>query len=128
MILDLDGFKAVNDQKGHLKGNEVLCGVARVIENALEVSCTCARLGGDEFAVILHNCEESQGLFVAENVRRRISEDASLSEDGVKASIGIAVFPKHGHTPVEILNAADTAMYRAKRAGGNRVEAASPPQ
>jgi len=126
IFMDLDGFKAVNDGKGHLKGDEVLRTVANILRKSVEGSSVLARNGGDEFAAILTDCGAQRALLWAEKIKRQISEDVFLVANAVTASIGVAVFPQHGSTSLDLLRAADTAMYEAKKQGGNRVSVAPP--
>ncbi|MCS7235511.1 MAG: sensor domain-containing diguanylate cyclase [Armatimonadota bacterium] len=123
VLLDLDGFKQVNDLFGHPYGDEVLRQVARMATEACRGMDLPARLGGEEFVLVLPHAPKLAALQVAERLRRRI-EETSL-EEGLRlsASFGVAVFPDDGNTPDALIRAADEAMYRAKRAGGNRVEA-----
>src|SRR6185312_10533414 len=103
VVCDLDGFKDVNDRYGHLVGDEALEHVARVMRDALRSSDGAYRLGGDEFGLIL--------VEAANDVA-----DDGLS--GLRASFGVAICPEHGVTPSALFNAADQAMYGAKRSGG----------
>lgn len=123
VLLDLDGFKQVNDLFGHQYGDEVLRQVARMATEACRGMDLPARLGGEEFVLVLPHAPKLAALQVAERLRRRIEQ--TTLEEGVRlsASFGVAVFPEDGNTPDALLRAADEAMYRAKRAGGNRVEA-----
>lgn len=123
VLLDLDGFKQVNDLFGHPYGDEVLRLVARMATEACRGMDLPARLGGEEFVLVLPHAPKLAALQVAERLRRRIDETAL--EEGIRlsASFGVAVFPDDGNTPDALVRAADEAMYRAKRAGGNRVEA-----
>ena len=123
VLLDLDGFKRVNDLFGHPYGDEVLRQVARMATEACRGMDLPARLGGEEFVLVLPHAPKLAALQVAERLRRRI-EETSL-EEGLRlsASFGVAVSPDDGSTPDALIRAADEAMYRAKRAGGNRVEA-----
>jgi diguanylate cyclase (GGDEF)-like protein len=127
ICLDLDGFKAVNDKRGHLKGDEVLRVLAGILRRSVEGPSILARNGGDEFAAILKDCEAEQAVLHAEKLRSHIAEDIFLIEYGVTASIGVAVFPQHGNSSLELLKAADSAMYEAKRQGGNSVKMAGTP-
>jgi diguanylate cyclase (GGDEF)-like protein len=126
IFMDLDGFKAVNDGKGHLKGDEVLRAVANILRKSVEGTSVIARNGGDEFAVLLMDCGAKRALLSAEKIKSQLGEDAFLIENGVTASIGVAVFPQHGRSASDLLKAADSAMYEAKKQGGNRVKVASP--
>ena len=117
MMLDLDGFKPVNDALGHATGDYVLQDVASRISDCLRDADTAARLGGDEFAILLPNIPDREAAFpVARRILEAISEPFVF--DGRKwtitASIGISFFPEHSEDPESLLKNADTAMYRAK--------------
>lgn len=125
MMIDLDGFKAVNDTYGHAAGDAVLKAVSQRIHARLRRSLDLvARLGGDEFAVIVSDTHRHQALLeqIAGDLLGLISQPIDL-EDAVQvhvgASIGVASFPSDGLTSKTLLEAADTAMYAAKRRGKN---------
>jgi diguanylate cyclase len=118
LLFDLDGFKEVNDRLGHQVGDRLLQGVADQISAAAPVGSLAARLGGDEFAVLVPDVgDDREALAMAEHLRRRLTRPIDV--DGfplsVDLSVGMAFAPTHGHTPTELLGAADIAMYRAKR-------------
>jgi len=124
LFLDLDRFKAVNDQYGHLVGSEALRRLCRVLEQCIRQVDTLARYGGDEFAIVLVDTDHDTALQVAERIRRRIDayvfevdRDVRLS---LTLSIGVATCPAHGVARDRILDLADKAMYRAKSNGRNR--------
>ncbi len=119
MIIDLDGFKEVNDSLGHLAGDALLRGVAGRLNAKLPRDSLLARLGGDEFGVIMRSpriLEDSNEM--ARQLRETLITPFQVS--GVKirvdASIGIAYAPRHGNDASTLLSRADIAMYRAKRA------------
>ena len=114
IMVDLDGFKAVNDQFGHQLGDEVLNKVADVLVRSVRSTDFAARVGGDEFAVLL---TDSGG---SEHVAGRIIDRISNLGHGVTASVGMVTYETHMQAPESVLAAADAAMYEAKRAGGNR--------
>jgi diguanylate cyclase (GGDEF)-like protein len=118
VVCDLDGFKDVNDRHGHLAGDEALEHVASVLRDALRSSDGAYRLGGDEFGLILVEA----GSDVAGEVVQRVCGSLAFPHDerltDLRASFGVAVCPEHGLTPSALFNAADQAMYDAKRAGG----------
>jgi diguanylate cyclase (GGDEF)-like protein len=119
-MLDLNGFKAVNDTFGHHAGDLVLVEIATRLSGTLRESDTAARLGGDEFVLLL----PATPLLGAVEAARALVDFivAPITIDGksltVGASIGIAVFPNHGDDPDVLLAAADSAMYEAKHSGG----------
>ncbi len=126
MFLDLDQFKVINDSLGHDAGDQVLLGVAERLKTALREEDTAARLGGDEFAVLCENLDSvDDGTLIAERVRAAAS-GSSVAEGvelGVTASVGVVVVePDSDVTAEALLQAADTAMYRAKERGRDRVE------
>ena len=118
---DLDGFKAINDRHGHAAGDAVLIEIARRAHSVLRASDTIARMGGDEFAVLMPTAASAQD---AMNVAKRLlgvaGRPVAIENDAVSVgmSVGIAVYPTDGEDPSAVLNSADHAMYRAKRAGG----------
>ena len=126
ILLDLDQMKAVNDTQGHQAGDALLIEMShRLISGVREVDLV-ARYGGDEFALILPSTGLAGAIWLAEKVRIAIA-DAPFEFDGqhwfdVSASIGVATYPHDGKTSAELVKAADSALYRAKAAGGNRVE------
>jgi diguanylate cyclase (GGDEF)-like protein len=126
IMMDLDQFKLVNDQQGHLEGDRVLRLVAKLLKDQLRQSSVLARYGGDEFSVLLPDTTEEQARCTAERLRQSIEKDPSLATHHVTASFGIAVYPQHGATHQAILEVADTGMYLAKHEKGNRVRAAMP--
>ncbi len=120
LVLDLDGFKAVNDHYGHAAGDEVLCAVGRRLLTCVRDSDTVARMGGDEFTVLLHGIRgEGEAARVAGKILRALSVPFMLGEirTGIGASIGIALCPAHGVTLDGLLAQADQAMYHAKEGG-----------
>jgi len=119
MFLDLDNFKQVNDTLGHQKGDELLVTIARLLRKRLRQLDLVARLGGDEFAVILPHTNEEQAQLISEQILASII--TATEHINVTASIGIALFPAHGIDANTLLNCADTAMYKAKQEGRNRI-------
>lgn len=116
LVLDLDGFKAVNDALGHAAGDELLIGVARRLEQSLRDTDTCARMGGDEFVVVCEDLSHpSDGPLVAGRLETALAAGLAIGDRTVPvlASVGIAV-SSAGSSPHELIAEADTAMYRAK--------------
>nr|WP_231126315.1 PAS domain S-box protein [Motilibacter aurantiacus] len=128
LYLDLDNFKDVNDALGHAAGDELLVEFSRRLTACLRDSDTAARLGGDEFVVV---CEDLAGPEEASGIASRVEEaldvDVPVRDHPVRvtASIGIAVSSGH-ETGADLLREADTAMYRAKRAGRGTFALADP--
>ena len=120
MMLDLDGFKEVNDTCGHSIGDQVLIQVSRRITNCVRDVDAVARLGGDEFAVLLVSDAGDQATVMARRVLAALELPVALTTTtvGVAASIGIAT-AEPGETADELLRNADLAMYTAKTAGGS---------
>jgi diguanylate cyclase (GGDEF)-like protein/PAS domain S-box-containing protein len=123
LYIDLDDFKQVNDLHGHEAGDELLRTVARRLGETVRASDTVARLGGDEFVVLLESIHVAENaMMVAGKLAAALREPLVLGTIGVSAhaSIGIAIHPDDGEDGFALLQQADAAMYRAKRAGGNR--------
>jgi len=129
LMMDLDHFKAVNDNYGHLAGNRTLQDVGVIIKAALRSGDVAARFGGEEFAAFLLDADYLQGLVAAERVRRGV-EEAVFSAAAEAAhptaerfhltvSIGVACFPDDARDPIRLVELADSALYRAKRNGRN---------
>jgi diguanylate cyclase (GGDEF)-like protein len=122
LLLDLDGFKAVNDSFGHAIGDELLTLVARRLRGALRPADVGARLGGDEFAVLLEDVDHEQALVAAHRVLSAISAPFVLSRStvAISASIGL-VHATDARGSQDLMRDADVAMYRAKADGRSRV-------
>ncbi|MFC0542210.1 GGDEF domain-containing protein [Kutzneria chonburiensis] len=127
LMVDLDHFKRVNDTYGHLAGDEVLKAVAGTVRRSVRDYDTVGRFGGEEFVVLLPGLRNRDVLAIAERIRRAISQlrvplpDSDTVLSTLSASIGAAVYPEAALGVDELVHAADTALYRAKRAGRNRV-------
>jgi diguanylate cyclase (GGDEF)-like protein len=141
LMMDIDHFKMVNDTHGHLVGSQTLEVVGSLITNALRAGDVAARFGGEEFAAFLLNADCAQGLVAAERVRAAIEANefsavrrGAANDKGetlrLTISIGVASFPDDARDPIELVELADTALYRAKNSGRNRVIAycVSPPE
>lgn len=129
LMVDLDRFKRVNDTYGHMAGDTVLRAVAATVTSQLRAYDSVGRWGGEEFAVLLPQIPEQGARDVAERIRRAVAtldvtatiNDRSQVIRELSASVGVACFPDAGETVDTLVHAADTAMYRAKRAGRNKV-------
>lgn len=128
LFLDIDGFKSINDECGHLFGDRVLIAIAHRLERNVRASDMVARLGGDEFVILIDDLfTEEAGLDAARKLLRSL--DDSLAVNGVdvsvSASIGVAVYPHSGATPKQLLGVADREMYAVKQNGGRGVKLAN---
>lgn len=128
IVMDIDGFKTVNDRHGHLAGDRLLKAMADLARSALRPSDCLARWGGDEFVALVLLPQE-QALAVAERIRRLVAEARwpGPSEEGVSLSCGVAELTAEDSLDT-IMHRADLALYRAKQSGRNRVEAAASPK
>ncbi|MBK0127412.1 EAL domain-containing protein [Pantoea sp. S61] len=118
LMIDLDGFKEVNDTLGHAAGDALLCHVAEQIRQACPGAVTAARLGGDEFIILMPGGSTGAGL-MADRLIAAVQRPFSYhgSPVVVGASTGIAAFPEHGEDASAVMSAADLALYRAKASG-----------
>ncbi len=132
LMMDLDHFKAVNDTYGHMVGSLALEQLGGVITRALRVGDVAARFGGEEFAAFLLDADRAQGLVAAERVRAAVEHyafPATVRRDAgeeprthhITISIGVAEYPRDARDSIELVELADSALYRAKRNGRNRV-------
>ena len=128
IFLDLDGFKSINDQYGHLAGSGTLTEVGKILAQGVRESDILARYGGDEFVVVLPETPAAGALVIAERLRRAIEEHPFLEAQGlsarISASFGIASYPDHALTPEGLIQKADQAMYRVKERDKNGIEVA----
>jgi len=132
LMIDLDHFKRINDTYGHLVGDAVLRAVAQAIKSEVRDRDAVGRFGGEEFVVLLPDVHAAEAHLVAERIRQAVMRiqvpvdaDAELVT-GLSTSIGVAIYPDAGTGVQELLDAADTALYRAKNAGRNQVVHATP--
>jgi diguanylate cyclase (GGDEF)-like protein len=122
LFIDLDGFKRVNDTRGHEVGDELLREVGRRLRASVRQNDTAARLGGDEFVVLLEDVTKPQhAAMVAEKILLAVASttDESRVSLDVTASIGISFYPADGADQATLMKNADSAMYRAKKQGKN---------
>lgn len=124
-ILDLDSFKAFNDNYGHLAGDRLLRQVGNIIKDAIRGTDHAFRYGGDEFAIFLPQTNIDAAIQVAERARQKIAKRADSGKIQITASIGLASWPADGVSHTDIIAAADATLYRAKRSGGNQSHYAS---
>lgn len=125
LMLDLDGFKAVNDLLGHAEGDLLLYEMARRIERAVRPTDTVARLGGDEFAILLSQVKDPKNAgMVAKKILESIKQPILIrgTELFISASIGIVVCPEHSNAVSDIVKFSDIAMYKAKKHGRNNYQ------
>jgi len=130
LMMDGDNFKSVNDTYGHLTGSKTIEEIGFSIMTNLRSGDAAARFGGDEFAAFLLDAELPQALVAAERIRKSIEtypfsivRQGSKETHHITVSIGIASFPDDSGDPIELVEMADSALYRAKREGRNRVAA-----
>jgi diguanylate cyclase (GGDEF)-like protein len=133
LFIDLDRFKKVNDSLGHRTGDRLLVNVAGILNNCVRKADTVIRLGGDEFTVIIPDIDRNEDVFsVVSSIARKIITALSLpmmvdnKEISPTASIGVAVYPRDADNFDDLLKNADSAMYHAKRLGGNNFQFYSP--
>ncbi|MDQ5909855.1 MAG: hypothetical protein QG599_1950 [Pseudomonadota bacterium] len=128
-FVDLDHFKPINDSAGHEAGDAVLREIANRLRQCVRESDTVARHGGDEFVLLLLSSTEQGLQRIANAVLNAVTQPIAWrnTQFMVSASIGLAIFPQDGNNIKQLLDAADTAMYRAKQAGRNRADFVSRP-
>lgn len=129
LFIDLDHFKNVNDARGHATGDALLRLVARRLRDLMRAQDTVARIGGDEFIVLLPELSKNfsdathRAMAIAENLRDALTQPFKI--DGQQyasgGSIGVTLLPREGQSADDLLREADTAMYRAKSGGRNRI-------
>ncbi len=126
VMIDIDHFKKVNDTYGHLAGDEVLRTTARIIQDTIRSDDVLTRFGGDEFVVVMRNTMGEPARIAAERIRARVAANKVTYEGhevAVTLSVGIVTCTQaKPMSPDDLLRAADEMMYRAKRAGRNRIE------
>ncbi len=129
LFLDLDDFKGINDEHGHLVGSHVLMEMAAVILSSVRDTDAVARYGGDEFVIVLPDTGTELAGAVAERIRQKISRyrftGGRRLQLSLTASFGVAAFPLHASSPQQLIACADTAMYEAKAANKNCVKFAA---
>ncbi|MEN6429344.1 MAG: GGDEF domain-containing protein [Coriobacteriales bacterium] len=128
LMLDVDDFKHVNDEHGHLVGDGVLAGLGRILKQSVREVDVVARYGGEEFSVLLPETDAAGAFIVAEKIREAVSLHKFPDEEGeptihVTVSVGLANLPVHADDKESLLKAADDAVYHAKETGKDRVRA-----
>jgi len=124
LMIDLDNFKHFNDSCGHAAGDAILRSVGRTLQRSVRAEDAAVRYGGEEFVVILRGCDLPAARRIGREIRRGLAEivlPPQCTVTRVTASIGVALFPKHGRTIGQLLGVADSAMYAAKRRGRDRI-------
>jgi len=124
LMVDLDGFKSINDRFGHVAGDLVIRDISEILRRSVRIFDVCTRFGGEEFAVMMPGGTIESAQAIAERIRQRVEayqrSESDLNALTVTASIGVAVSPP-GVTARDLIERADRALYHAKRAGKNRV-------
>ena len=129
LMMDVDHFKRVNDTYGHLTGSKTLEEIGALVISVMRSGDAAARFGGEEFAAFLLDAEMTQGLVAAERIRTVVeNQEFTVIRQGkpsethhVTISLGVSSFPDDSSDPIELVEMADSALYRAKREGRNRV-------
>jgi len=125
MMLDIDFFKKVNDSYGHATGDDVICGLAEICQQASRETDVVARLGGEEFAILMPGTDVEQASVLAERIRTAFEARNFRAPGGVvfraTVSIGVAEHQDRSHSKVDLLAVADRALYQAKQTGRNQV-------
>jgi diguanylate cyclase (GGDEF)-like protein len=128
IFMDIDSFKTVNDQHGHLVGSKLLVEIAQLLLDSLRIVDIVARYGGDEFVIVLPQTPSEAGFNVAERLRKAMERHVFLKHDGysikLTASLGVASYPENAKSKEDLFRIADEAMYRGKYSTKNIVYAA----
>lgn len=129
LLIDLDGFKFINDTYGHPFGDEVLRTTAQLLKQQVRRNDYVARLAGDEFAMVLKNTSLENATRIAQKLHTQISQTRVPLPVGsmqLQSSVGVAAAPTHGRNAQDLVSAADVALYHSKRGGRNRIEVLAP--
>lgn len=127
LVIDIDGLKRINDERGHAAGDQVLRTAARAMNAAMRVTDFGARWGGDEFAIVAPNTIRQSAQQLAQRLLGHVSEQARAHDAAVTISVGVATLEPQNNPAATVewlLNAADSALYHAKSEGRNRVKVA----
>ena len=129
LMIDIDHFKAINDQHGHSVGDAALVKLAQVLRQSSREVDHIARLGGEEFCILLPNSDLDGAMRLAERVHTAVRNAQWESiQRTITVSVGVAVAHIADETPQAVLERADQALYRAKNSGRDRVVLAEPPE
>jgi len=129
LLVDLDGFKAVNDRFGHAAGDAVLTAVARVLEASVRQADCAVRFGGDEFAVLLAAADLAVARTRADTIAEAVRKyDWEAIAPGLTVSLSIGLMAGSPQAISELMAGADSALYEAKAAGGHRIIGGRPPR
>jgi diguanylate cyclase (GGDEF)-like protein len=120
IMIDLDSLKNVNDNYGHLAGDELLRQIGNIIQNSLRETDRAFRYGGDEFAILLPQTTIEAAFKVAERIRQQTFARIEIGSVPISVSLGLSSWPGDGVAPGDLVSAADAALYHAKRSGRNR--------
>lgn len=125
VFIDIDKFKQVVDTHGHLNGSRAIAELAGVVRPSLTKGCYGVSYGGDEFVLVFPNHDCVKGMQIAESIRAAIADHIFLTSQGLAlhltVSCGVAAYPEHAHTLVDLLGNADYALFETKRRGKNAV-------
>jgi diguanylate cyclase (GGDEF)-like protein len=124
ILIDLDHFKAVNDAHGHAAGDQILCSVTEIINLRIRVTDSLFRIGGEEFVVVLDGQTANSASHLAEQLRTIVEANELVPDHSVTISLGVAEL-RSGESAGDWMHRADEALYRAKRAGRNKISLAS---
>ncbi|MFA4991883.1 MAG: sensor domain-containing diguanylate cyclase, partial [Candidatus Omnitrophota bacterium] len=119
VMIDIDNFKAFNDNYGHQAGDSILKEISRTFRDASRKIDIIARYGGEEFAIILPSTRKEEALLVADRIRKAVESNTALKNTTV--SMGVATFPENGDDKESLILKADKALYEAKRTGKNKI-------
>jgi len=123
-FIDIDGFKNINDTKGHPMGDKLLIEISKILTSSIRESDTLSRFGGDEFTIIFEHIEKVDNIIpICENILKRVRQEIIIEHQSlfISASIGLSIYPDDGEDIHSLTQHADIAMYRAKDNGKNRI-------
>ncbi len=120
LLLDIDHFKDYNDSYGHLDGNKVLKNISRILLKNSRATDTVSRFGGEEFCIVMPQVGKKGALSYGKRLIKMVEKEA-MPNRKITVSGGVSAFPEDGTSHIELLKEADKRLYKAKRAGRNRV-------